>query len=610
MSIRPEYISIGDLFGRNFIFRVPRYQRGYAWEDAEVDDFLRDLTTCYNARIDGESREHFFGGIVAVERVVTGSAGHHCDLIDGQQRVATFVLLASCLAKHFHNIANAAKAAGDSANQELALARSAAISAMYLEFADEINRQPVTVNRLELSDPDQPFFLGLLTSTTMPDCPGNEDRKSHARLWRAYDKLYRDLQDAIDASPSFEGQLEALAIVRDILLHDATVINIVTDHKAEAYRLFQVLNNRGTKLTEGDLLRASTLEMLGMPGLEQEHERAATLWDEILKYDPAYTQDFLGWYYASVQGERAGQSSLFDEFVDAFFPQYASSPVSKSQAKDVVRTINAIQNNNALCRGLLEGGWPYNDGKAKRWDMDRLQVLVGTLNHTACIPLLLAATTLDEKAFIEVVSLTERFSFRFKSICNLHIGSLQKVYHAHAIRIRSDPKTYKVSTLRSAFRKLQDDKATDSLFTASLAQALSYQPSSGNKLLKYFLSTIEHFWRWFEDGASGSPKCKDPTRVFDLGAMTVEHLYPRSPKAKDRQTTLDPLVNKLGNLTLLGEGDNDAVGNKPFSEKQPILARSSLRLNQVVAQNAQWGKKEIRDREAKLIEVALRVFAM
>lgn len=610
MSIRPEYITVGDLFSRNYVFRVPRYQRGYAWEEAEVDDFLKDVTACYNLRVEGGQREHFFGGIVAVERDVTGSAGHHCDLIDGQQRIATFVMLASCLEKLFLVVSEAANSDGDSHVHNLASAFAVEMRSKYLEFNDVINREPCTVNRLEMSNPDQPYFAELIQHESVPEPPGDGARESHGRLWRAYKTLYDDLEYAVEQSDSLDAQVESLSIVRDILLHDATVINILTDQEAEAYRLFQVLNNRGTKLTEGDLLRASTLELLGIPALRSEHETAAGMWDRILEHDPIYTRNFLGWYFASLHGRRAGQSSLFDEFFAELFSAYGPPPISRQNAKQVVKVIREIEDANLLCRQLLDGEWPYSKGKAQLWDVDRLQLIVNFLDHTACVPLLLAAALLEEKKFLEVVSLTERFAFRFKSVCNLHIGSLQRVYHEQALLIRRNPKTYSVASLRGAFKALQDDKATDTLFAASLSESLVFQSSSGNKLIKYFLGTIEHYLHWYENGASGRPKCRDTTRVFDLTAMTVEHIYPQNPKAKDRQLGLDPLANKLGNLTILGQADNDAVGNKPFLDKKPILQKSSLRLNRAIAEEADWKRKQIDEREQNLIEIALKVFSM
>lgn len=608
MSIRPDYISIGDLFGRNYVFRVPRYQRGYAWEDPEIDDFLSDITACYNARIDGQTREHFFGGVVAVSHEVTGSAGHHCDLIDGQQRIATFVVLASCLERLFRGIADDANAPKDKDSRDLALSRADQIRATYLTFQDEINRKPVEISRLELSHPDQAFFSDLVSRDATPSGPADDSRQSHVRLWNAYERVFQDLTETIEEYDTFQDQLYALGVVRDILLHDATVINIVTDEEAEGYRLFQVLNDRGTKLSEGDLLRASTLELLGTSAFAEQHDRAARLWDKILKEDPGYTNKFLRWYFASCQGYRPGQSSLFEDFLDEFFPEKHHTTIRVNDARRVVRTIEHIELANRQCRQMLSGQWPFDGSRLSRWDRTRLSLLTDTLDHSLCTPLLLAACCLDERKFCQIVQLTERFAFRTKLICNVHTTSLQKVYHAHSLQIRDNPDTYRVVQLESDYQRLLQDKASEKVFEASLCERLTFQQSSGNSLIKYFLSTIDDYWRWYQDGAQGRPKCRDVARVMDLAELTVEHVYPQKPTASTRDPACDVLVNTLGNLTILGRDDNQAAGNKSFATKKPYLKSSSIRINNVIGQQSKWRKTEIEKRRRELIAVAKAIF--
>jgi hypothetical protein len=51
-------------------------------------------------------------------------------------------------------------------------------------------------------------------------------------------------------------------IVHKILDNDFTVLQMASDKKEEAFRLFQVINDRGTNLTDGGLLRAKTLDIL------------------------------------------------------------------------------------------------------------------------------------------------------------------------------------------------------------------------------------------------------------------------------------------------------------------------------------------------------------
>ena len=46
--------TIGKIFSDR-IFRVPDYQRGYAWEQRQCQDFVEDLDLL------NEDQEHFFG---------------------------------------------------------------------------------------------------------------------------------------------------------------------------------------------------------------------------------------------------------------------------------------------------------------------------------------------------------------------------------------------------------------------------------------------------------------------------------------------------------------------------------------------------------------------
>lgn len=58
MDITPSYVSIGKLFEQNILFEIPKYQRYYAWEDEQVDDFIDDISALI-----GIERDHFLVGL-------------------------------------------------------------------------------------------------------------------------------------------------------------------------------------------------------------------------------------------------------------------------------------------------------------------------------------------------------------------------------------------------------------------------------------------------------------------------------------------------------------------------------------------------------------------
>lgn len=49
-----ELVSLSDLFVKK-IFRIPDYQRGYAWGESQLDDFWDDIINL------GDERNHYTG---------------------------------------------------------------------------------------------------------------------------------------------------------------------------------------------------------------------------------------------------------------------------------------------------------------------------------------------------------------------------------------------------------------------------------------------------------------------------------------------------------------------------------------------------------------------
>lgn len=605
-KIDPRYTTVGRLFRENFIFRVPKYQRGYAWGESEVEDFLNDIWKCYDARSANNPSHHLFGGVVSAEGPSPGSR-RLCELIDGQQRIATFTIFAIRLVLIYEKLAaGKGGSATTVANRKTAASRATRLREKYLQYEDEINRQSVTVERFELSNRDQLFFKELITGSDPSPL-----RDSHERLKAAFIQIGTRLESLTDKHSTLLKKLDALQRIEETLDGDCTVIHIITDSREEAYRLFQVLNDRGISLTEGDLLRARTLEMLGAPEFKEQQEAIESSWDQILADPPEVIKRFLMWFYASVIGERPIKTSLFDNFLDGLFPQHFKPKLSTADGKKVVGTVKQIREEVVLFRKLQEGEWPYSQGAPiKQWDRDRLNLLINGLEHELAMPLLLAACKLDHKRFSQVVQLVERFAFRYKNISNQHINSLAKIYHKHAVAIRENPARYKSATLKADLHSLQERKVPDPIFKAALENELKFSISTGNKTLRYFLVNAEYYVDWFDSGAAGEPKCKDKMRVFDFANTTIEHVYPLHADSGVKDATLEPLKNDLGNLTFLGPEDNDVAANEGFDKKRPLFAKSSVKLNREIAKLLKWDAGAIDTREKKLINLALKVFAV
>jgi uncharacterized protein with ParB-like and HNH nuclease domain len=388
--MHPERKTIGDLLYQRQPFVVPKYQRAYAWQREEIDDFVNDLRTCFDMRSNGQKRNHFFGGIVSVHHIAPGTiAGRKYEVVDGQQRLATFSILFCLIAKAYDALAKKAKR--DKQYKGTELSKQAAFAADklrkdFLKYDEGPNRQ---LFRVELSKADKEFFESLLDGKKP-----KATHASHKRLRYAYRTIDKNLVKSIVVLvDDLQQKYDNLTRLSDTAKEDCYVMHLTTETKPEAYRLFQVLNDRGSSLTEGDLLKSTTLELLEDFPIIQE--KAEEDWKHILKREFGMTEQFLRAFQASRTGKRPGKRTLFDDFYEAFFK--SQTPVGQDQAKaeQVQSEIHHMRDESTLYAQLVAPQWPFDSvPEVTEWDRKRLNLLIQTLRHKLCLPLLLAARQL------------------------------------------------------------------------------------------------------------------------------------------------------------------------------------------------------------------------
>jgi hypothetical protein len=586
-------LPVGDLFAVRPPFHVPTYQRSYAWEEEELNDFTEDLRSALKMREAGNPIQHFFGGIVSVYSTASNVYGRQYEIIDGQQRLATFGILFAKL-KEANDVLSAVCLLGSEAElAELASSRAHRISEEYLTYKDEVDGKPVLMQRVVLSKPDREFYRQLLSGGK----PAPQ-RESHVRLAQAAEIIATFISELIDSLPDTSAKLVRLDTLNKTATLDCRVVHLVTETKSEAFRLFEVLNDRGRNLSEGDLLRSHTLERLESDThLQRKVEK---IWDEILAGKPSHIERFLRAYYASYQGRRPSRRQLFDDLLSAFFPEAATPG-------DVAKVVQDLRRCYYIYSAIADGEWPYENSAIVAWDRNRLIILTQVLKNEISIPLLLATTSLTEAQFSEIVHIVERFVFRYINISRQHPSKLEAVLLGQAVAIHSSA-AYKVNQLRAALASLQQKYVPADIFRQGLATELVYKPKAGNTVLKYALATIEQFGDWIAKGANGRPVCSDKSVIFDLSQMEIEHIYPRNAKTVDPD--LEPVKHSLGNLSIWSSGENSGAANQIFEDKKKLYKKSKIALNRELSTKAQFKLQDLEARHNDLLERAVKIFSI
>ena len=608
MEIRPFRYTIESLFSQSPTFEVPKYQRGYAWDDDAIDDFIDDLRECHELRVSENNKNHFFGGIVAASKNLPNSSRQSYEVIDGQQRLASFVLLVAAINKCMNEIVSNLKAknhlteaeakAKDYMKQTIATNRRT-----YLEFRDNIDLEYVDVPKLKLSEVDDEYFWLTLAGGSVD----SSTRTSHELIFNAWRKVKKFVFSIVNGYDSSEQAKRLQKLIKEVLGKDCHVILILCETRSEAYQLFQVLNDRGVNLSDGDLLRARTMEELDSNGFRELQDELALKWDRVLSYNANDIDSYLRWYYSSYEGQRPKSSNLADQFIRNRFNLRGSTHIGEAAAEAILTEVEQMDKDFVILDVLVQGGWPFTgEGVTTRWSKERLRLLTQLLDHTNAAPLLLALSNLQEQEFSNAVAMIERSVFRYKTIGNVHIGPLSRLYNECAKQIH-ETNQFSLPEFQSDLRDLVISRVPDSVFKANLMN-LEYSSRGGNKGIRYMLLTLEDYYQWYDDGAVGTPTCTDQSRVFDFRNTTLEHVYPSNAKEDEIDRNLEGVKNTIGNLTILAPPNNASLGNSNFETKRSHFENSNILMNRKISEKHSWTKKTVRDRSMNLIDLALKVF--
>ena len=262
-----DTLSLQDLF-HNRIFRVPHYQRDYAWEEQQVGEFLDDLDLI------GPSRHHYTGTIVLHQthdaKMMMDNEGNsyvETDIVDGQQRLTTIVLLLNELSRALQ----AYDTSGTLAD---------GIRKRYVATAD-IDGQPL--HKLSLSDATDYFFK----TSVLPDKQGVEDVPVMAarRLLAARRQISDHLREPEEGEADHENWLRELhgKVTTRLQLNLYEV-----EWAGEVGVIFEVMNDRGKQLTDLEKVKNYLLYAASSLGVSQSSrdnlvDAANDAWGTILR---------------------------------------------------------------------------------------------------------------------------------------------------------------------------------------------------------------------------------------------------------------------------------------------------------------------------------------
>ena len=585
------------------IFRIPDYQRGYAWEEEQVGELLEDLWVL-NAR-----RRHYAGTIVLCqlpdeERMGSDGTRYATHaVVDGQQRLTTIVLL-------LNELSRALDAYPDCADLAQGIRKA------YIE-TKSLDKLPIY--KLSLNENVDHFFR----TDILPETPGVEEPRLRAavRLRDAKKQIADYFQR--ESNESEEKHRQSLLEWHGKLTQQLHFNLYEVEKEAEVGIIFEVMNDRGKPLTE--LEKVKNYLLYASRSLDVEESASDELagavngaWGVILENlmdaglgSRGYEDQLLQMHWIK---QYEPQARKWDG-VKSVKGKFGLREYAERHPELLIALSEYVEDLRASSVAFCDARNPHRDGAfgsflegvrndLRYWNGKFLRI--GVIRPF--LPLLMAARQRwpsEPEKYIKLVKLCETFAFRAYSTWgarpNYRVPSMDRLAHAVAHGLEFGEAVLEIKrAYGSREARLGFDEFTDAADPWPL-----YEWSS----LRYFLYEYEEHLA----AEKGAPPKISYSEVAKAGLKdTIEHVLPQyiggQPYWQERFTTSEHEEYKhdVGNLALTKW--NPHYSNKPFPEKKgefgseaKCYAVAPFYQELELALQDDWTKESINARRAKLL---------
>ncbi|WP_131141438.1 DUF262 domain-containing protein [Helicobacter pylori] len=562
------------------VFEIPSYQRGYAWQDRQLKDFWNDLEHVSKLG----DKFHYMHSLTLreLENDFENSA---FEIIDGQQRLATSLILLGLLAKTTQN-----------KDKKYSL----------------INLEPILSYK----------YYGLSEAFRAI----TEEEKDFRRFQTSF-----YAKNLIDAYAFFQEKISDTPVETLEKMFDALIKKMLfsvvglNDNRIDPFSSFETINNRGKDLSTLELLK-NRLHFVAhkicdgkkLEKLQNEiNDTYTRIYYDLRHFKDDHLEGFLKHFVAYYYGEKGDfkkrllemefnshkrytdNTNFNDEYekIDdlLFYLSYSSKVWNFLHTLDEKSITLIVDDNKKLemeitpkMRGLLD-------------KMRRLNVL----SENAFLPLLLSLLTIQRagksaneqpyttKELEGLLEYLERFGFLIYGVAGKN--------------------TAKNEWIELAFKTRCGDKITiEDLPT--LEKNFFKGKYSGLELLEESIHSKKNAEKWYQWGKALNYLLyeyelhhnPETTLNFDSSIESIEHILPQNPdqgySAEEKNWAKNPhIVHALGNLLLIPKNANSSLSNKPFEEKRKEYLKDSYSEKEV-AKNASFGVAQIKERSEKLLD--------
>jgi uncharacterized protein with ParB-like and HNH nuclease domain len=575
----------------NVVYAIPRYQREYTWGISHLETLFDDI-------LENDSG-YFLGSIICINQATDSLKPQELELVDGQQRLTTLSLL-------FAAVYNALKCQAVTLDDEHRFEMIKLKHKLILRKEEEQPRLiPQIQNHNNMDFQAVLAEAGIIKEADMPLYAGNR------KIFRAYKYFQKRLDTMANGEDT---PLDAVMKFLD-KVNQACMVKIEVVSHADAYTLFESLNNRGMPLSAVDLIKNKLLARLEMaePG---KIDKYFGQWNTLLSHlgdDYAIQERFFRQYYNAFREElktihqvpvatRSNMIQIYEKLIN-------------HDARYCLEKIRAAGRMYAviLCRNPDD---VFKELEKPLKDLERIQGAPSYL-------LLLYLFSNRKKLELSIAHLSDITDFLVRFFVRRNVTDMPPTRKL----------TWMFMGIRDRLEELKEEAVSD-IIKRELIRISAPDEAFRKKLEGPIYDENPRVSRFILCALAEQAMTKETW--VDLWNFekkkffwTIEHIFPQGkniPQAwidmignGDEQTAKEiqqSHVHKLGNLTI--SGFNSALGNKSFAEKRDRVDRqgravgykNGLKLNEDLAEAECWGKEQIDQRTEKLVDSAMSLFKL
>ncbi|MGL2469491.1 DUF262 domain-containing protein [Helicobacter pylori] len=567
-----KLLDLDGVIGKG-VFEIPSYQRGYAWQMKQLEDFWNDLEHVSKL----ENKFHYMHSLT-LRKSDDDFGDIDFEIIDGQQRLATSLILLGLLAKTTKN-----------ENYSLANLKSILSYNFYYHDIGEAFRAITEEEDLEKFKTS--FYAKNLIS--------------------AYE-FFKEKTSNI-TNPTLNKLLDALT---KKMLFSVVELN---DDRIDPFSSFETINNRGKDLSTLELFK-NRLHFVAHKICDEKEELEnlqkkindtyAIIYYDLRQFKDTHLDSFLKHfvaYYYGESGKKFKERLLETEF-DAY-KKYDAYPYDEyEKINELLFYVSCSSKVWYFLHTLDDEELRIEITPKMRGLLDKMRRL-NALSDNAFLPLLLSLFTIQRvgknggkqpyatKELEGLLEYLERFGFLVYGVAGRDTAKKQLIELAF--------KAFRVHRLWEDEITIEDLPVLEKDFFKG--------EHSGLKLLENNIN-FNNAKKWYEWGKALNYLLyeyelyhnPETTLNFDGSIESIEHILPQKPdqgySAKEKNWAKNPhVVHALGNLLLIPKNANSSLSNKPFDEKRKAYLKGFYSEKEV-AKNATFGVVEIQKRSEKLLD--------